>query len=83
MTCHLVDMPGGGRAFVCGPTTRCKCGNPAKLLCDWKTPGGKSDTCDAKLCNRCTSKPAPDKDLCPTHAAEWNRRQQEKASANG
>lgn len=78
MTCTHVQLPDGGTAIVCGPTQRCKCGNKATLLCDWKVPSKKSGTCDAKLCAKCTSSPAPDKDLCSKHATEWakmNRRQ--------
>ena len=74
MVCTVVPMPNGGNAIVCGPAPRCKCGNRATLLCDWKVPENKSGTCDAKLCKECTSSPAPDKDLCPAHAAEWKTR---------
>lgn len=77
MTCIPVKLPGGQRAIVCTQTRRCKCGRPAKLLCDWKTPGAKKPTCDAPVCERCTTKPAPDKDLCVKHAIayqEWKAR---------
>ena len=60
-----------GSAIVCGPTQRCKCGNRATLLCDWKVPSKRSGTCDAPICRRCTTSPAADKDLCQTHAAEF------------
>jgi hypothetical protein len=78
MKCQYVQMPGGGTAIVCssGRRAKCKCGRSATLLCDWKTPKGKKMTCDKPICDRCTTKPAPDKDLCPTHAqayAEWKR----------
>lgn len=77
MVCTRITLPGGGTAIVCGPKTRakrCACGSgrPADLLCDWKVLGG---TCDAAICSACTHVPAPDKDLCPTHAAEWKARQ--------
>lgn len=73
MVCELVDLPDGGRAFVCGSRAgkRCPCGNRGVLLCDWKVEGG---TCDKPLCRHCTHSPAPEKDLCPTHAAEWKAR---------
>lgn len=74
MTCHRVQLPGGAAAIVCGPTKRCKCGHRATLECDWKVPTKKSGTCDAGLCPRCTHVPAPNKDLCPKHAAEWKQR---------
>ena len=78
MPCVPVSIPGGGTAIVCGVRgrRRCKCGRPATLECDWKVPSRKSGTCDAPICDRCSVSPAPDKDLCPTHAAafeEWKR----------
>lgn len=80
MVCTVVTLPGGQTAIVCGPRPKpkkCGCGSgwPATLLCDWKTPDGPVPTCDAPICRRCTHVPAPDKDLCPTHAAEWKARQ--------
>jgi hypothetical protein len=38
------------------------------LLCDWKVDGG---TCSAPICTTCATFPAPNKDLCPTHADAW------------
>lgn len=73
MTCTPVKLSGGGTAIVCGPhqkRKRCACGRPADLLCDWKVPGRKSGTCDAPICDQCTTSPALDKDLCPDHARE-------------
>ena len=26
---------------------------------------------DKPICDRCTHSPAPDKDLCPAHAKQW------------
>jgi len=72
MTCHHVNL-GGTAAIVCTPTRRCKCGRRATLECDWKVPGRKSGTCDARICSSCATSPAPDKDLCPTHAAEFEQ----------
>lgn len=77
MPCTVTTLPGGQRAIVCtarGRQKRCGCGNPSTKLCDWKVPSKKSGTCDAPLCERCTHVPAPDKDLCPQHAAEWKAR---------
>lgn len=76
MVCNRVKLPDGGFAIVCGPRQRpksCACGSgrPADRLCDWKVDGG---TCDAPICEACTSSPAPDKDLCPAHAAAWKAR---------
>lgn len=79
MTCEVVKLPDGVTAIVCGPTKRCKCGRKATLLCDWKVPTRKSGTCDKGLCPSCTTKPAPDKDLCPAHADAWQARKAAKA----
>lgn len=70
MACQRVTLPGGGSAIVCGMRSRqrCACGRAATLACDWKTPTRRSGTCDAAICTRCTTSPAPEKDLCPTHA---------------
>jgi hypothetical protein len=75
VTCDHVPLPGGGTAIVCSSSRRqrCKCGRPATLLCDWKVKTKKSGTCDAPICAICTTSPAPDKDLCPTHAAEFEK----------
>jgi len=82
MPCRHVQLPGGGHAILCGPRQkpkRCPCGSgeAADLLCDWKLPAG--GTCDAELCVLCSTKPAADKDLCPTHAAAWKAWKAEKA----
>ena len=81
MPCNVVTLPNGGRAIVCSSRgrQRCACGEPSTQLCDWKIPGRRSGTCDKPLCRTCTHVPAPDKDLCPTHAAEWLARQNERA----
>lgn len=76
MPCNVVEIPGVGRGFVCtsGRRQRCACGKVSTRLCDWKTPAGRKPTCDRPLCHACTHAPAPDKDLCPAHAAEWTAR---------
>ena len=76
MVCTVVKLPAGEAAIVCSRTRRrwCACGQTATLLCDWKVPGRKSGTCDRPICEACSHSPAPDKDLCPEHAAEWKRR---------
>ncbi len=75
MTCHPFDIPGVGRGFVCTSEKRqrCACGQPGTLLCDWKVPSRKIGTCDAPICAACTTSPEPEKDLCPAHAAEFER----------
>lgn len=74
MTCQHIKMPGGGSAIICGKRgrqKRCACNRSATLMCDWKAPKRKSGTCDEPLCDRCTTSPAPDKDLCPEHAKAY------------
>lgn len=77
MPCRRITSPDGTAAIVCGPRRRmkrCACGNPHTALCDWKVKTKKSGTCDKPLCAQCTHVPAPEKDLCPKHAAEWKAR---------
>ena len=73
MPCEVLPMPGGGKAIVCssGRTKRCACGGRAPFLCDWKVPDRRSGTCDAPICAKCATSPAPEKHLCPQHAAEF------------
>jgi hypothetical protein len=66
----------------------CQCGVLATRECDWKLKSSDTPpppmigrartrrvrTCDTPLCGACAWSPAPDKDLCPTHAAEWRAR---------
>lgn len=82
MPCQHVTLPGGQRAIVCSPRQprrKCvACGKPADQLCDWKIPAKQSGTCDKPVCAACTHSPAPDKDLCPAHAAEWQERQAQR-----
>lgn len=77
MACEHVSLPGGGHAIVCGTRStrkeRCACGRVATLLCDWKVPERRSGTCDATICANCSTVPAPEKDLCPTHAAAFSK----------
>lgn len=80
MNCERVSLPGGGVAIVCGSRTRkrCQCGRRATLECDWKVPSRRSGTCDAPICEGCTTSPAPDKDLCPEHKVafeQWKKTQ--------
>jgi hypothetical protein len=72
MVCQTVSMPSGGTAIVCSSGRNCcGCGRRAPLLCDWKVPTRKSGTCDKPICSRCSTSPAPFKDLCPAHAAAY------------
>lgn len=82
MTCEHVALPNGATAIVCSSNRRPKCtgcGGPARLLCDWKTPGVRNGTCDAPVCEKCSTKPAKGKDLCPTHGAAYERWSAERA----
>lgn len=68
MVCQVIQLPGGGRAFVCGgrrARRKCKCGEIAGLQCDFPTRPGK--TCDAYLCTTCAIEVGPDKHHCPSH----------------
>jgi hypothetical protein len=85
----LTSESGEVIGFVCG-RRRAACSVPGcrreyEVLCDWKLKGAKAGkTCDAKLCGKCTTKPAPDKDLCPAHArawAEWKAARAARAAA--
>lgn len=73
MVCERVSLPGGGAAIVCSPgrRKRCACGKPAPFLCDWKVPSRRTGTCDAPICADHATAPAPDKHLCPAHAADY------------
>lgn len=83
MACETIGLPNGSRAIVCGARKRrrCACGRPAALLCDWKMPAKKSGICDAPICDRCAASPAPDKDLCPKHAAAFEQWKTARAAA--
>ena len=78
--CQAIVLADGTRAIVCGghrSRKRCACGRPATLACDWKVPR----TCDAAICDRCTTSPAPEKDLCPPHARAFEAWRVERRSA--
>jgi hypothetical protein len=79
VTCTVVRLPTGGAAIVCSTSRRCACGKRAALLCDWKVSANPSGTCDAPVCQACTTSPAPDKDLCPRHAKQWRAWQADRA----
>jgi hypothetical protein len=80
MACDVMRLPGGATAIICSSRRhpRCACGRRAPLLCDWKMPAG--GTCDAPICRPCATAPAPDKDLCPTHARAWAQWQAQRAA---
>lgn len=87
MVCRSIPLPTGGHAIVCGPRERkkrCSCGRPASLLCDWKVPTKRNPkkTCDAPICDRCTTSPAEDKDLCPAHAVAFRAWREARAHLN-
>ena len=73
-----------GNAIVCGPRQKPKpcvgCGermNPRQMRqCDARIKGTNGKTCDKFVCVSCTHVPAPGKDLCPDHAAQWKARAQ-------
>lgn len=71
--CELAILPDGTGALICGGHSRrrCSCGRRETRLCDWRVPTKTSGTCDRSLCARCSTSPAPDKDLCPAHAEAY------------
>lgn len=80
--CVRVKTPDGHMAIIRmsgrRPPPCVKCGAISSRLCDWKlapagAPPRRLKTCSAPLCADCASSPAPDKDLCPTHAAMWSQ----------
>jgi hypothetical protein len=85
MICEIVELENGTRAIVCHRPRRCSCGKPGRYLCDWITKrdeaGKPIETCSKPVCLRCTTIPAPDKDLCKQHAAQWQAMQAKKRGA--
>lgn len=76
MKCERVQFENGATGFVCGSDRRpkcVKCRKPARLLCDWKVRTTRSGTCDKPVCESCSVKPAPGKDLCPDHAVAYEK----------
>ncbi len=75
MTCEHIRLPDGNgfRLRHAASAEMRPVRRRADLECDWKVPGRKRGTCDAPICSRCTTSPAPEKDLCPDHAAAWQR----------
>lgn len=78
---RLMHCTPTANGFVCGPAPRrTRCVGCIKLtirarlrLCDARIKGSGGRTCDAPVCVDCTTQPAPDKDLCPHHAAQWRK----------
>lgn len=73
MICNNYTTPGGVSFIACssGTRKRCKCGEPADILCDEPLRGGKrGKTCSAPCCRSCATNIGKDKDLCPPHARE-------------
>lgn len=87
MPCEHVTLPGGQHAIVCtgrGGGRKCVvCKRPATRLCDWKVPEAANGTCSTPLCARHSHRPAPDKDLCPQHSAEWIEMRQKRLEGHG
>ena len=81
MSCTVVRLPEvSPSSAIDRSASRCACGAVADLRCDWKVPGKKSGTCDRWICERCTTAPAPVKDLCPEHAEAWRAWQARRAA---
>jgi protein-arginine kinase activator protein McsA len=72
MACEYVKF-GDTVAICCSRGTKPKwCAfcheRPATKLCDYKLENGK--TCDAPICDHCTTNGGKDIDYCPRHKAE-------------
>ena len=97
MGCHVVNLPGGGRAVLCGirePKCWRKCGLVSEFQCDFpvgvymsgKRKGQKRD-CNRHLCaEHARHGLTPNVDFCDEHypiarAAYERRRRQETANA--
>lgn len=66
----VVDGKVVGIACHRGRRPSCKCGRVETRQCDFPLKGRKAGkTCDASLCDRCTTKMGPELDYCPAHAA--------------
>ena len=87
MHCEVLDLPDGTRVTICGANRTLKmpacrfCGKPSVKLCDFpvrdstgnhiKWYDKRRHTCDAPLCENCTTNAGGDSDLCPVHAKAW------------
>jgi hypothetical protein len=62
----------GSRVKTWAPCAYCK--RPSSRLCDFPVTKdrGVKGTCDAPLCDDCTTRIAGDGDLCRAHAPLWN-----------
>lgn len=76
--CDYVDLPGGGKAIVRFSGKRPpKCGWCARTsskLCDAIVSPPEQvthkRTCDAPICDQCTTSAGRNRDLCPMHAKQ-------------
>ena len=79
--CDRVVLPGGATAIVCyghRPTKKCRfCPAPATLLCDCpiaENQVGEPITCDAPICEKCSTRVGLNRDHCPRHATHAVKR---------
>jgi hypothetical protein len=67
-----------GNAIICSRGSRrpprcIYCGTPSSHLCDFPVEReGKTTTCDAALCRRCSTRIPGARDLCRSHSALWD-----------
>lgn len=75
MPCKVVQLPGGAHAIVKMAKDRprkcsvCRRSIADYKLCDFPVSQSGNKTCDAVLCDQCSSHRGDDVDYCPTHAA--------------
>lgn len=77
MPCHVIRLPGGGTAIVmmAAPRRR-KCSVCARKTCYYRLCDGsnrRGKTCDAVLCEACTSKGENDTAYCPLHVSQGGK----------
>ncbi len=69
--CEHIKFADGSVAIICGVRrgTPAKCQfcrrRPHTKLCDFDIGNGK--TCDARMCDSCTTNVGPNRDYCPAH----------------
>lgn len=71
MPCNRVDLGGGYSAIVCSGRPRAKpcayCRKPSTRLCDAPQEAPRTGTCDRPMCDGCTFREEPERDLCRQH----------------
>jgi hypothetical protein len=68
--CETIDLGQGNFAIICGVRKPAKCqfckARPHTRLCDFFLQA-EGKTCDARMCDKCTTRGGQDLDHCPNH----------------